>query len=480
MIVSALLKDRGVTRAVSAPSGQRPATATAALPATPPRSSTETLRLKIYAALAALDSASLFLAFALANILWLGDPLHAHGIDLFIMVLPLYLGIAMNSRAFAIDALDDLKLSLKRAGRSLLFAIAAIIGVIFYLKVSADFSRMVMTIGGANALILVCGLRWLAGNYFGNRCNWRFTNQLLFVDGVQVYPSRGEAVLFAHEAELRPSIHDPLLLERAGRLLQNCDRVVLACPPERRSAWAAMMKGIDVDVELLAPELDEMGALGIGRYGNRPTVLVNRGPLGMRDRVLKRAFDLVLAASATIALLPLFAVIALAIRLDTPGPVFFRQPRIGLGNRSFRMLKFRSMRGDALDRHARQLTQIGDARVTRTGKFLRKTSLDELPQLINVLLGDMSIVGPRPHAVGALAGDALYWEVDGRYWDRHAVKPGMTGLAQVRGLRGTTFQQSDLTDRLQSDLQYLSGWSIWRDVAIVAATARVLTHRNAF
>jgi lipopolysaccharide/colanic/teichoic acid biosynthesis glycosyltransferase len=107
------------------------------------------------------------------------------------------------------------------------------------------------------------------------------------------------------------------------------------------------------------------------------------------------------------------------------------------------MFKFRSMRADLADAHASKLTQIGDSRVTKVGQFLRSTSLDELPQLLNVWLGHMSIVGPRPHAAGALAGEALYWEVDQRYWDRHAVMPGMTGLAQIRGHRGTTFEHVD-------------------------------------
>jgi lipopolysaccharide/colanic/teichoic acid biosynthesis glycosyltransferase len=118
--------------------------------------------------------------------------------------------------------------------------------------------------------------------------------------------------------------------------------------------------------------------------------------------------------------------------------------------------------------------------VTRIGAFLRKTSIDELPQLFNVLKGDMSIVGPRPHAAAAKAGDSLYWEVDARYWERHCIKPGMTGLAQVRGHRGSTDHHQDLIDRLQSDLEYVSDWSIWRDLRIIVATLGVLVHHKAY
>jgi lipopolysaccharide/colanic/teichoic acid biosynthesis glycosyltransferase len=218
----------------------------------------------------------------------------------------------------------------------------------------------------------------------------------------------------------------------------------------------------------------------MGAVGGRPTLVVSRGALALRDRILKRTFDLCVSVPLILLGAPIFLAVAIAIKLDSPGPVFFRQPRVGLGNRQFQVLKFRSMRVDMLDTNASKLTQVADPRVTRIGDFLRRTSLDEIPQLLNVVRGEMSIVGPRPHATGALAGDELYWLVDSRYWDRHAAKPGITGLAQVRGFRGTTFEKSDLIDRLQADLEYLTGWSLWRDTAILFSTAKVLLHKNAF
>lgn len=146
----------------------------------------------------------------------------------------------------------------------------------------------------------------------------------------------------------------------------------------------------------------------------------------------------------------------------------------------FRMFKFRSMRVDLSDNTGTRSTSRNDDRVTRVGKFIRSTSIDELPQLLNVLKGDMSIVGPRPHALGSRAADKLFWEVDQRYWHRHAAKPGLTGLAQVRGYRGATLYEDDLRNRLQADLEYLEHWSIWRDIKIILLTFRVLLHRNAF
>ena len=118
--------------------------------------------------------------------------------------------------------------------------------------------------------------------------------------------------------------------------------------------------------------------------------------------------------------------------------------------------------------------------MTRIGRFIRATSIDELPQLFNILRGDMSFVGPRPHAIGSLAGDQLFWEVDQRYHHRHVCKPGLTGLAQVRGFRGATHRREDLINRLRADLEYVNGWSLMRDIMILFATLKVVVHRNAF
>ena len=172
--------------------------------------------------------------------------------------------------------------------------------------------------------------------------------------------------------------------------------------------------------------------------------------------------------------------IALAIKLDSPGPVFFRQPRIGRQNRVFNVLKFRSMHVNQLDQGGRTSTSRGDPRVTRVGRFIRASSIDELPQLLNVLFGDMSVVGPRPHAVYSTAEQKLFWEIDSRYWHRHACKPGITGLAQVKGLRGATEVESDLTNRVSADLDYMANWTFTGDILIILRTFAVIFHRNAY
>ena len=158
--------------------------------------------------------------------------------------------------------------------------------------------------------------------------------------------------------------------------------------------------------------------------------------------------------------------------------MFYVQPRVGRGNQLFRMFKLRSMR------HGGQAgpdsTARDDARITRVGRIIRATSIDELPQLFNILLGHMSFVGPRPHALGSTAGDRLFWEVDERYWRRHATRPGLTGLAQIKGFRGATDSARDLTDRLEADLEYLQAWSFWNDMEIIRRTFRALTNSDAY
>jgi len=183
---------------------------------------------------------------------------------------------------------------------------------------------------------------------------------------------------------------------------------------------------------------------------------------------------------AVIVLSPLLLVVAALIKLEDGGKVLFVQRRMGRGNQFFDMFKFRSMREEKLDANGERSTGREDDRITRIGSFIRKTSIDELPQIFNVLRGEMSIVGPRPHALGSKANNKLFWQVDKQYWRRHCLKPGLTGLAQVRGHRGATEQEKDLTDRLQSDLEYIANWSLRRDIGIVLRTLKVLHHDNAY
>lgn len=442
--------------------------------------SKEKLRIRLYAGLFLFDSFSIGTAFAIANIVRFGEPLHVQGLDMLVVLLPIFLALALHNRAYAIECLSRPREGIRRAIQSLVFACAVLIGIIFYMKISGEFSRMVFGLGSTFSLALVALSRWSFGQAVGARYKWSFVNEVLLVDGVPVFPDKGQIVIFADNMEITPNIDDPIVLDRIGRLLHNCDRVILACTPDRRLGWSRVLKGMDVDVELLTPELSELGALAMRGFNGQSTLLVSCGPLGVRDRILKRMLDLIIAGPALVFLSPLMLATAIALKLESRGSVFFRQERVGRGNRIFEVLKFRSMRPEASDQAGHRSASISDDRVTRIGRFIRRTSLDELPQLINVVRGDMSIVGPRPHALASTAGDSLFWQLDSRYIHRHAIKPGMTGLAQVRGYRGATRSAEDLTNRLQADLEYLSGWTIWRDIRIIFRTFRVLVHSNAF
>ncbi len=193
-------------------------------------------------------------------------------------------------------------------------------------------------------------------------------------------------------------------------------------------------------------------------------------PISGGSFVLKSIEDRCLAVLALILLTPLMAAIALAIKLDSPGPVFFRQKRLGFNSNLIRVWKFRTMYTDLTDVDCEVQTKRDDPRVTRVGSFLRCSSLDELPQLFNVLFGDMSLVGPRPHALETKAAGRRFEEVVDRYAARHRVKPGITGWAQVNGWRGETDTVEKIQKRVEFDLYYIDNWSIWFDIEIIWRT----------
>ncbi|MBN8964328.1 MAG: sugar transferase [Rhizobiales bacterium] len=182
--------------------------------------------------------------------------------------------------------------------------------------------------------------------------------------------------------------------------------------------------------------------------------------------------DVTAAGAALLFFAPLLLGIAAAIKCNSSGPVLFSQPRYGYRNRRFRIYKFRTMYSHLSDRSGTRQTTKDDARVTRVGRLLRNTSLDELPQLINVIKGDMSLVGPRPHVPGMLSAGVLYEDLVPYYFHRHIVRPGITGLAQVHGCRGSTRQAGEAIARVDYDLEYIETWSLWLDIKIMLRTLR--------
>jgi undecaprenyl-phosphate galactose phosphotransferase/putative colanic acid biosynthesis UDP-glucose lipid carrier transferase len=246
---------------------------------------------------------------------------------------------------------------------------------------------------------------------------------------------------------------------------------------QRRDLICDRLQAVPIPV-LLLPDQHVESIFSRGRdLGREFTIEIQRAPLSARELALKRILDAVLASALLLLLAPLFAAVAVLIRLESPGPLIFRQHRKGFNGRIFTIFKFRTMNvlenGSVIPQ-----ARVNDARVTRIGRILRATSIDELPQLINVLRGHMSLVGPRPHAV---AHDDGYVKLIANYAFRQHVKPGLTGWAQVNGFRGETSRIEMMERRVNCDLWYIRNWSFWLDLKILVLTCFELVRgRNAY
>jgi Undecaprenyl-phosphate glucose phosphotransferase len=212
----------------------------------------------------------------------------------------------------------------------------------------------------------------------------------------------------------------------------------------------------------------------ITEVGGLPTLIASDLPLRGWSPMFKRIEDIILSSLALLAASPVMLLLALAIKIDSPGPVLFKQKRYGYNNRLIEVFKFRSMYHAKSDANAERQTTRGDDRITRVGRFIRKTSLDELPQLLNVFLGSMSMVGPRPHATATKAAGVLFEDAVSEYSARHRVKPGITGWAQINGYRGETDTLEKIEKRVEFDLDYIERWSVWFDIYILARTIPAL------
>jgi exopolysaccharide biosynthesis polyprenyl glycosylphosphotransferase len=256
------------------------------------------------------------------------------------------------------------------------------------------------------------------------------------------------------------------------------DRVIIAnfegAIEQSRVLLARLMR-VAVDVTLI-PDLTELQApvLSVDRIGTLAAINLASRPLTAIEMALKRAEDLLLSGLIMLLTAPVFVVIALAIKLDSSGPVLFGQLREGYHNKAFKVWKFRTMYHEARDEWAVQQTSRNDRRVTRVGRILRRFSLDELPQLINVIRGEMSVVGPRPHALGMTSVGLPMTQVLEGYAARHRLKPGITGWAQVNGYRGEVDSHEKLRRRVSLDCYYIDHWSLSLDLWIIVRTLALL------
>jgi Undecaprenyl-phosphate glucose phosphotransferase len=260
------------------------------------------------------------------------------------------------------------------------------------------------------------------------------------------------------------------------------DQIVVALPLEAEAQLAATLDKLAVipaDLWLSVASLAaRFAARGLGGFDGIPVLEVCARPLGHGGALCKWLEDKLIGALLLIFVAPLLAIIAILIKLDSRGPIFFVQERFGLNNNVIRVLKFRTMYVDKADKSGAQRTVRDDPRLTCVGRILRSLSLDELPQLINVLRGEMSLVGPRPHPIAMRAPDRPYHEAVARYAHRHRVKPGLTGWAQVNGFRGEVDTLKKASGRVECDLYYIANWSLWLDLKIMLMTLGLLIERT--
>jgi Undecaprenyl-phosphate glucose phosphotransferase len=292
--------------------------------------------------------------------------------------------------------------------------------------------------------------------------------------------------LTAAEAEASPKARDQALgrdLEQviAGARVLQPDAILLVMPwhdTDMIDRCADTLRKLPAEVHL-GPEhiLDRFEHVQLVKIGPISSLQLRRMPLSRLELIEKRAFDLLFASAALLLLTPMLIVVAVLIKLDSPGPVLFVQRRFGFNQKPFQIIKFRSMRtceDEAVVRQAKK----DDPRVTRIGRWLRQCNIDEIPQLLNVIKGDMSLVGPRPHA---LSHDREFERRVSSYARRHNVKPGITGWAQIHGLRGETDTDEKIRQRVEHDLYYIDNWSVWLDLQILIRTViSPASYRNAY
>jgi polysaccharide biosynthesis protein PslA len=416
-----------------------------------------------------------------------------------------YAGLAEIVGAYDIDARFSMRIGWTRVATAWLATGMFLMTLGFLLKLSEDFSRgwaiTWFALGGGTVLVVrTAGTIWLrrlkrrgvlnhrvaifgAGSQGDRLAKYILGNEKLTIDLVGFFDDRMPERLPPREVGLpmNGNLGDLIAHIRRGHV----DQVIVALP------WSAEKRLQEVVSELaitpvrirLAPDLATFAfsQRPVVLLGDLPVMTLFERPISGLDQVIKRAEDLVLGTLALIILAPLLAIVAIAIKLDSPGPIFFLQDREGFNNHRFRIWKFRSMRTDRCEPDGITQARKNDTRVTRVGKIIRRTSIDELPQLFNVMRGEMSLVGPRPHAPSTKAGDRVFSDVVAHYAARHKVKPGMTGWAQVCGWRGETDTEEKLLKRLEHDLYYIENWSVMLDLYIMMRTiATILFQRTAY
>ena len=413
-----------------------------------------------------------------------------------IVVAALFIALAKNRNLYVLTELLNFKSQASQVAVLWMIVFVFLTAVGFLLKAGGEFSR------GATLSFAFSGVIALVAS----RSFWR----IFLADGLAVRRFSGRKVAVITE---QSSSHDQSLDETFARHgLQIATHFILPPTGATERRWndiiakaVAAVRGSDIEeivvsadlghwprINELMPELrilplpvnfipigpmSDLFKLTSHKIGDTVTIELQRGPRTLAELAVKRALDFLFAAGSVILLLPLFLITAIAIKLDLPGPIIFTQRRCGFNGRPFKIYKFRTM---SVLENGKSIVQAkpNDTRVTRIGRLLRQSSIDELPQLLNVLQGTMSIIGPRPHAA---AHDDHFDKLVGSYAFRQHVKPGLTGWAQVNGLRGETRTTADMEERIKFDLWYIDNWSLMLDFKITVMTIfEVMRGRNAY
>lgn len=407
--------------------------------------------------------------------------------------------------SYDVDAQFSLRVAWQRVTASWCVAALFLVTMAFLLKVGENFSRGWALTWFVSSSVMLVGTRaamtvWIrhlkSNGVFNSRvaiygasmqgqklASYIRNHGRLTIRLVGFFDDRrdGRVPVLVDDLPVYGTSDDLVTMIREGHI----DQVIVALPWSAEARIQQVVSKIAMTpVRIrLAPDLASFA------FAHRPLVLLGElpvltlfeRPISGTDAIVKRAEDLFLTGLALLFIWPVMLIAAIAVKLDSPGPIFFRQPREGFNNRPFRVWKFRSMTHDRCETDGIQQATRGDKRVTRVGRILRATSIDELPQLFNVITGDMSLVGPRPHAPSTRAGGRLFHEVVQTYAARHKVKPGITGWAQACGWRGETDTEEKLVKRLEHDLYYIENWSVAFDIYILFRTAiSVVVSRNAF
>ncbi|MEO3998809.1 undecaprenyl-phosphate glucose phosphotransferase [Mesorhizobium sp. CAU 1732] len=375
----------------------------------------------------------------------------------------------------------------------------------FFLKISEEFSRLWLAAWFATGLGLILALRFVMSRLVRRWArNGVMERRAVIVGGgkgaeilirsIEQQPHNDIRIcgIFDDRDDRRspPVVAGYPKLGNVSELIDfariaRIDMMIVSLPLTAESRVLAMLKKLwvlPVDIRLSAHSNQlRFRPRAYSYIGSVPMLDIFDKPINDWDSVAKRAFDIVFSLLGIIAFSPIMIATAIAIKLDSKGPVFFRQKRHGFNNEVIDVYKFRSMYTDQCDPTARKAVTKGDPRVTRVGRFIRKTSIDELPQFFNALIGNLSLVGPRPHAVTAQSHHRLYHEVVDGYFARHRVKPGVTGWAQINGWRGEIDHDDKIRMRTEFDLYYIENWSLWFDLKILFLTPiRLLNTENAY